>query len=768
MSLLRNPTVTDLRSHPGADAARLFAGVGGALAIASWLAPAGLGGIAFFALAVAAPGAIAYGTKRYRPVPSWPWWGLVVSGALFTLGGLVRHALDTTGDLSATRNLVPDAFVLPGYALFALSLLGLLRSRQRRNADDAAALDGAILALGSLVLAWVLLLDPVLGRDAAVIAKIAIAVYPPISVFLVAIAARLAFATGVRNSSYRLLLAGMLFMLVGDVVYALVEGRFIVTSEQLTNLPYAFSYAAVGAAALHPSMRDLGSWADPRTELSQGRAVLVAVALLTPALLVLAWVPSSAAERVVAGVLAVALTALAIGRVLTAMRQQAVIESRLAFRATHDELTGLPNRSQVFARIDDELERARHGAAPLAVVFLDLDQFKLVNDTFGHAAGDRLLVEAGQRLVALVDPDHLVARLSGDEFIVVASECDVGAARSLAERIRTAFVEPLHSGIDQFVTASIGVVVSDGRGAMDAAAMLRDADTAMYRSKDSGRNAVTVFDVAMRTRIARRVQLERDLRYALASGALELHYQPIVALGSGRPEGVEALLRWRTPSGWISPSEFVAVAEDSALIIPLGEWVLERACTDLAAWTRDHPDVPLSFAVNLSPRQLRHCDVAALTADVLERTGARADALWLEITETVMMEDTLDTMAALDGLRELGVRLAADDFGTGFSSLSYLKRFPIDRVKIDRSFMSGLESSDGSLVEAILAIARTMQMDVVAEGIETTQQSCRLASLGCQYGQGWLFAPAVPFADLPGVLAPMVATASSGASGRWS
>jgi diguanylate cyclase len=391
------------------------------------------------------------------------------------------------------------------------------------------------------------------------------------------------------------------------------------------------------------------------------------------------------------------------------------------------------------------------------LMFLDLDQFKLVNDSMGHAVGDQLLVLAAERIGTCVRTDDIVGRISGDEFLVVAAGLDAAGAAGLADRVRrvlrAAFL--LDAG-EVFISVSIGIAIAFGTDVEEAATLIQEADTAMYHSKDAGRNTVTVYDTSMLERVARRVELERRLRQALAAGEVVAYYQPLVRLPAGNVVGFEALARWEDNEQMVASSEFIPIAEESGLIVPLGAFMLDEACRSLAHWRRTVPGgEQLYVSVNLSPRQVRESDIVDIVAEALLRHGLPGTALWLEITESVMMEDSISTASVMVGLRSLGVRLSVDDFGTGFSSLSTLKRFPVSGVKIDRSFVSGLghHQSDSSLVAAIVAMASALGMVAIAEGVETNDQASRLLELGCTEAQGYLFATAVPFDEVPPTLA---------------
>jgi diguanylate cyclase (GGDEF)-like protein/PAS domain S-box-containing protein len=416
----------------------------------------------------------------------------------------------------------------------------------------------------------------------------------------------------------------------------------------------------------------------------------------------------------------------------------------LAHQASHDALTGLPNRTLFLDRLDHGLARARRSHAKLAVIFLDLDDFKLVNDTRGHDTGDLLLVALIPRLVSALRPGDTIARFGGDEFVVLCEElASEDDAVNIARRIADACNRPVRVGdYEHAVTVSAGVVIVDS-GAATPSTVLRDADSAMYRAKGLGKGRVEVFDEQMRARLVERIAVESELRQAIRNDELRVFYQPVMALGRGTIVGVEALLRWEHPvRGLLEPAEFMHVAESSGLIIPIGEWVIEQACRQAVAWRDAHPsERPIFVSVNLSPRQVARSDVAGSVARILRSTGLDPHLLDLEITERTLLEDQDASARALRELKTVGVRLVLDDFGTGYSSLSYLKRFTIDAVKIDRSFVDGLGNNeeDSAIVGAVLSVAHALDVGVTAEGVETDAQLTRLRDEGCAFGQGYLF-----------------------------
>ncbi|MFP3948348.1 MAG: putative bifunctional diguanylate cyclase/phosphodiesterase [Longimicrobiales bacterium] len=424
------------------------------------------------------------------------------------------------------------------------------------------------------------------------------------------------------------------------------------------------------------------------------------------------------------------------------------VEERIQHAALHDSLTQLPNRTFFLDRLRRLLERLRFQPDyRFAVLFVDLDRFKLINDSLGHRAGDELLIMLAERLPMLVRPEDIVARFGGDEFTILLLDLDGQEdAELVANRVQNGLGEGTFDvlGHDVYVTASIGIALSS-RDYDSAEDIIRDADTAMYAAKDSGRGRWTFFDETMHERAVMRFATETALQRALERDEFILHYQPLVVMETGEVVGFEALLRWDHPDrGMLPPAEFLAVAEETGLIIPIGQWVLEEACRTAAEWREgvDEEDAPV-IAVNLSARQLMAPGLGDQVRAVLERTGLPGNALRLEITETVLLEDSAAVQRSLVDLDELGVWICLDDFGTGYSSLGYLKDLPVDLVKIDQAFIGGVSDPPGTsrseMAEAIVSLAKQLGVGTVAEGVETEDQRDRLIRLGCGHAQGYLF-----------------------------
>jgi diguanylate cyclase (GGDEF)-like protein/PAS domain S-box-containing protein len=437
---------------------------------------------------------------------------------------------------------------------------------------------------------------------------------------------------------------------------------------------------------------------------------------------------------------------------------QKALEARLQHQSEHDELTDLPNRSSLVTWLEESILHVDRFGSSVAVLFSDIDRFKVMNDSLGHQAGDQLLVAMARRLLGATRPQDRVARFGGDEFVILCTGVGGPAeAAELADRIRREVGGRFSIGDQEvYVSVSIGVALATGRESAEE--LLRDADAAMYEAKARGRDRVQVFDANVREQVVERLDIEQALRHAIERDELILEYQPVVDLPNGRIRGVEALVRWEHPErGRLQPAQFLGVAEETGLIVEVGRWVLTEACR-VARDTLLDPDTgtPLPLFVNLSPRQLADNELVPMVRDVIDLTGVSPDVVHLEITEDALMADAETTSSTLDSLRALGVRLALDDFGTGHSSLAYLKQFPVEILKIDRTFIEGLgqDSEDRAITAAILDVARMLGLSTVAEGVERPDQADELVALGCELAQGFHFARPMHAAALAQLLPP--------------
>ena len=437
--------------------------------------------------------------------------------------------------------------------------------------------------------------------------------------------------------------------------------------------------------------------------------------------------------------------------------ERKLAEEAIAHQALHDPLTDLPNRRLLQDRLEHALSRAERDGSTVAVFYLDLEGFKAVNDEFGHEAGDRLLVAVAERIKNLLRYEDTLARFGGDEFAVLLERVEnPSEALRVAHRIAESLREPF--GVSDYrvsVNTSIGIALGDAN-TDDPEAMLREADTAMYRAKEQGPGRYEVFDPAMQARAQHRLEMEAELRRAVEQEEFVLHYQPMVSLRDGGMVGFEALLRWQHPKkGLLLPSAFLPLAEETDQIVPIDGWVLQEVCRQAKRWEGDHPsDSPTKMNVNLSARQLKGGGLARTIERTLTRVALEIHTLGLDITEGFLLEASVDNARTLDDLKKMGIRLDLDDFGTGYSSLSYLKDFPVHGVKLDKSFVEGLgeDATGPALVRKIIDLCHTLGLEVLAEGIETPEQAALLKEMGCDLGQGYYFAHPLPseeFAELP-------------------
>ncbi|MFI6759926.1 putative bifunctional diguanylate cyclase/phosphodiesterase [Micromonospora sp. NPDC050417] len=709
------------------------------------------------------------GPRWHRAAPRHPWHLLSAASALFLVGILLRPWASGRTGLSV---LGADLFTVPAYLIMIIAVGGLLRARG--GLQRHALIDGLIVGLGAAVVAVLLLAVPaasVQGRPAMVSALAG--TYPIFDVVLLLLLVNLAFTTAARRPSFWLLVGTMTALLAGDLTYAIVGLLTTLPGAPLLDLPFFLAFAMAGAAALHPSVVYLGRAMPPPVQAwSWPRLLLICPALAAPFVLIALLHEPTMVERLVPAVAGAVMVALLLIRAVSAVQGYATAQRRYEHHATHDPLTGLPNRLALARKVSRLLGGTPAGRAGIWVFFLDLDGFKLVNDSWGHDTGDRVIVEVGRRLRALVPAAATVARVGGDEFVIV-----LGAAReeatALAERILASFAVPLQvRGVDVVVNTSVGLAgykagasgdepSRPGDGAsptglptaataaqhaaapVTAESLLRDADVAMYHAKAEGPGKWALFDTSMRDRVRDRVEIEFALRHALAREQLHLVYQPIVELTGGRLVGAEALIRWDHPArGAVSPIDFISIAEDTGLIAEIGGWVLDESLRQFAAWRSEGVvDERFWLSVNVSPRQLRDAALPATLAEALRRYDLPAGVVVLEITESVMVDASVVTEEVLGGLRRMGVRVVVDDFGTGYSALGYLRRHPVTGVKVDRAFVDGLGGNpeDEEIVRAVVAMSSALRLSVVAEGVETPTQRQVLETLGVLYGQGRLW-----------------------------
>jgi len=692
---------------------------------------------------------ILFGRRRNQPSTRLPWNLYAASSAVFILGAVLRQVL-----VGSELVMLADAASLTGYGLVLGAFLAILRTRRGGLGVLHEVIDGLIVVIAACAVALVVFTFPTATVGDLTALALLQGVYPVIDVIVLFVILLLSWTSAERVPAYWLLAGATVATLLGDVGYAYIGTQGRLVGSPLQDLPFIFGFAFLGAAALHPSMASLTKTQErPVQSWSRPRLTLLVGALLLPPMVVVGWADSASAGWVGATAGAF-ITLLLLVRAVGAVRSSARSQEGLSHQATRDALTGLANRPHLVDRVNALTHRAESAGGHVDLLFIDIDGFKLVNDSWGHHMGDLVLAAATERLRAIADPSDVLARIGGDEFVIarfVGPEGD-REGQLLAADVIDAFRLPLTVAETLLVTTvSIGLA----RSVFPATAegLLRDADTAMYRAKDAGRNRCIMFDSSMRDSVRARVETELALRHALDRKQLVLHYQPIVTIDDGEVRGVEALLRWEHPGkGLISPLDFIPVAEETGLIVEIGGWVITEAIRQLASWRRAglRPGgTDLFMSVNVSARQLHEPGLVDHVAFELRRHNVPAHLLVLELTESAMMTDRESAGLMLHELRDLGVQLSIDDFGTGYSSLSHLRRFPVSKVKIDRSFVSGIEhdADDAEIVRAIVAMSLAMRLEVVAEGIETVGQCDILRQLGVELGQGWLFGRPQPAED---------------------
>ena len=665
---------------------------------------------------------------------------------------IAAQIFDNRDSDSISTQVVSEALFLTVQSILVCGLFVTVQNRIGRDALNVI-FDSLIIGLGSWFLIWVVFLNPARANSQDVFSVTAVrGITLASSAVVIFMLATLLFGDSERTPAVWLASGAISCSLVGDFLYATNQsGRFEI-DEQIANAPYVASLFIVSATILHPSVSTLSLHTAVRSKQPLlGRLVLTTAALVLPVVVLALTTPTNETDRTVRAVSIFVLALAVTARVIFSVRASASLQERLIDSAQTDALTNLPNRGLMLEHVSTSILKSRFNGCAPTVLFIDVDRFKNINDSLGHSAGDDVLISVAQRLRVALPERCIVGRISGDEFVVLdAKSKNQSDAVLLADMVLESFHEPLslRQG-DVFVSASIGVAVHDQEITMTADDLLRHADTAMYRAKDAGRNCVAIFDKSMLERVNQRLAVETALYRALERRELRLVHQPIIDIDLGDVIGFEALMRWDMEDGTnVSPAEFIPIAEETGIIVPIGSWALLEALTHLRGWINQgicRRDATMS--VNVSPRQLHDPNFVAVVNEALMRSRIPADQLWLEVTEGVMITQPEQALDTLRRLSEIGVRIAIDDFGTGYSSLSFLQRFPIHRLKIDRTFINELASDANarSLVKTIIAMANSLGLDVVAEGVETVEQLHALGDLHCSKAQGYLIShPVTP------------------------
>jgi len=715
--------------------------------VAYQLTPPGVGqDVLYVGFGLASAAAIVAGVRMHHPAVPAAWYLMAAGQLLASIAdALFSWIAYTPGE--DTFPTVADAVYLAAYPFLAAGLFLLIRARWSPG-DVGSLLDSAILTAALGLLLWVLLAGPAIDsyQQSWLAAAVAVA-YPVADVVLLGMLMAIVTGSGGRAPAVRLLVLAIVALIAVDLAATALDLLTFESTESI-NFLWLVSYSLWGAAALHPSMRELS---EPTDEVSVGfslrrLAALTAALLVAPGIMIVQEVLHTSVDTwpiaigsIIMSLLVVARIRVAFDQISTAHQERSKAQAALAHEAAHDHLTGLPNRAQAMELITAALSRANRTGARVALLFLDLDGFKRVNDAFGHGAGDELLQVVAQRLRANVRVGDVACRLGGDEFIVLLEDVpDDAEALGVAHRLIPVLSAPIVVAGHRTVTvgASVGVAFNHDSGT-DPDVLLQEADAAVYRAKRSGRGRVEVFDAEMRVQLLARSELERELSTAIHEGHLVLHYQPVVHLASGAVQGYEALVRWPRDGGLLAPSEFVPVAEQSELICELGAWVLQEATRQLAEWNQRTSTPWIVLAVNISGRHLSRPRVLTDVRSALVRAGIDPTQLVLEITETALTDGTL-AVRHLEQLRHDGIAVSIDDFGTGYSSIARLEHLPVDILKVDRRFLDQTAPSSERLLRLIVQTGQALNLGVIAEGVETPEQAALLGSIGCKSAQGYL------------------------------
>ncbi len=673
-------------------------------------------------------------------------WKLIVAGLIsFLAGDVCYYILDAVNETAPFPS-AADALYLCMYPLVICGLLKLIRQRSPGR-DSASLLDAAIAAVGTFAVLGVLFIDTYVSDGSMQFAGRLISVcYPVMDVALVAVAVRLVGVLPLRRPAYALLTAGLCSLLVADTIYGVLNSAGTFETGGFADLFWLGFYVLVGAAALQASVAGTAQVRKSSSQISKSRLVMLCLITLAVPMIDLVWGRQS--DKVLTALTSMVMFVLVLGRLGGLMG----VVLRSEQRARLDTLTGLANRLLFDEHVANSVERGGDGI--IAVLFVDLDDFKVVNDSIGHQAGDDLLIAVADRLRSCVRAEDLVARLSGDEFaVLLESAVDQDEAMNVVRRLQEKMRLPVFvGGREVFISASIGLVVEPRSLVERPQALLQAADVAMYRAKSKGKGRFEIFDHEMYKEQLELLDLKGDLAVALERGEFEVFYQPIVDMGDARIVSIEALIRWHHPlRGLITPDRFISIAEQTGLIVPIGRWVLREACQQLSRWQSQFPGTaPSAISVNLSARQLHDPDLVKDVMDALAMSGLDPWQLTLELTESMMIDEFDRASRILEQLRANRVQIAIDDFGTGFSSLSYLRRLPVDIIKIDRSFVMEMRKSATAeaLVRMVIDLAKVLDLRTVAEGIEDGAQAEQLSMLLCDEGQGYFFARPQPAAEI--------------------
>ena len=723
--------------------------------------------------------AVLVGVRRNRPASTRPWILLALGIAAWVIGDGIWNSYELVLHRVAPWPSTADYIYLVGPVLMAFGLTGMLRRRGTPR-DVEGALDALIIAAGTGALSWAFFMAPY-AADASLngVSQAVAVAYPLTDVLLLAVVVRLLLAPGNRSTSHRLLAAAVMCTLVGDVVYSFQSLHGTYYTGHIVDISWLAFYWLTAAAALHPSMaKSTPAVGTGHEKPSRSRLGMLALAAsLGPLTLVVQWVREAPLDiPVIAGasvfiflIVLVRMERLVrtvqakVGELETqsellgrSLEKSDKLEGQLRYQTLHDPLTGLANLKLFNDRLGLAIDRLARTGGAIGVLFLDVDDFKVVNDTLGHDAGDRVLVGLGRRMRSALRGTDVAARIGGDEFAILL---DAMTAPSDASRAATRLLDALSApfpidGRMIRVHGSIGVASTVDQ-TITGQELLREADTAMYAAKNEGKHRCVVFQPSMQDELFGQVRLPAQLQAGIERGEFRAFYQPIVGLPGGEIVGAEALIRWQHPErGLILPGRFLAAAEHAGTIFEIDRWMLQEACGEAAGW-KNLAGPPLKMNINISAESLQRSDIVDAVASALASSRVDPMNIVLEITESVLVRDIDDTIRRLEALKGLGVGIAIDDFGTGYSSLDHLRSFPVDVLKIDKAFVDSVARGpeDAGFAKAIIMLADQLHLRTVAEGVETEEQAAILTSLGADGAQGFLYSEAVPAEEMREFLA---------------
>jgi len=734
-----------------------YAAVAGALLTASYFAvptPALRDGI--YSLAgLASVVCMMAGVRMHRPPNASGWFAMASSNLCFVAGDAVYSYYELALHRSPPFPSVADAVYLPGYVFLVVAVIRLTPVSQRHGVREDRT-DAAIVTVGALALLWHVLMGSY-ARDSSMsaIAKLITMAYPIMDIGVLFIVVNALLLSSTRRTVHTMIAVAMGSMMIGDLSYDILLLHGTYQTGSIVDAGWLISYTALAVAALHPSMSMRQSSERLRSETRWRLPLVTLAGFIVPGILLVSGLTSAPVDLTVLALCSMVLfglVALRVVRLLNRLSQQTRdlrdaltaqqrLQEHLQHQAFHDALTGLANRALFHDRVDHALHAAERSKANVTVLVCDLDGFKRVNDSLGHNVGDQLLVAVSARLRSVVRPGDTAARLGGDEFAILIDDvADHSVALDIAHRVVTELRQPVEVA-GQTISVSVSIGIASALPGHDVEQLLSEADAAMYAAKGAGKDRVQRFEEGMLTQTLRQMELRNSFAIGLHHGEFYLEYQPYISLDPDRLEGFEALVRWRHPIyGVVAPTDFIPLAEETGFIVPLGRWILETACAAAASW----PTVggrPLTVSVNVSARQLQDNQLIDDVRAVLAYSGVSPDRLVLEVTESMLMADPNHAAAVLADIKAMGIRLAIDDFGTGYSSLSYLQQFPIDVIKIDKSFidpLTGTSDEGRALIASIIRLAHDLNLTTVAEGIELRVQQQTLIDLGCDMGQGYL------------------------------